>query len=100
MELAEAQGKQLYDETPTDEVYDEKARKVARYTSPLCLCKLPLIRELSNEVRLRKRLRRSRYNIESDAGRYLLFSGYAATSLPQSATLTAPSSEGANVYCH
>lgn len=37
-----------------------KARKVARYTSPLCLCKLPLIRELSNEVRLRKRLRRSR----------------------------------------
>ena len=24
MELAEAQGKQLYDETPTDEVYDEK----------------------------------------------------------------------------
>ena len=27
MELAEAQGKQLYDETPTDEVYDEKHEK-------------------------------------------------------------------------
>ena len=27
MELAEAQGKQLYDETPTDEVYDETHEK-------------------------------------------------------------------------
>ena len=27
MKLAEVQGKQLYDETPTDEVYDEKHEK-------------------------------------------------------------------------
>ena len=32
MKLAEVQGKQLYDETPTDEVYDEK-HEWCRYTA-------------------------------------------------------------------